>query len=106
RNPLASIALHAEMLRDDLGQSEGGTTAGKILRAARDLDGVVGDVLRFARELAPTLRVVEAAEPARRAVGTCQMMAEAAGVALEIEIEDGFEGGGEVEIDAGLVAQA
>lgn len=102
RNPLASIALHAEMLRDDLGQLEEAQTASKILRAARDLDGVVGDVLRFARELTPALGVVDAAEPARRAVNTCQMMAEAAGVVLSLDVE----AAGEVEIDAGLVAQA
>ncbi|MFI4883410.1 MAG: ATP-binding protein [Phycisphaerales bacterium JB064] len=103
RNPLAAIALHAEMLRDDLGEGEPGQTAGKILRAARELDGVVGDVLRFARELAPTVQWVEAAEPARRAVATCQMMAEGVGVGLEFAGDGSLE---EVEVDAGLVAQA
>lgn len=103
RNPLAAIALHAEMLRADLGVSDEAQTAGKILRAARELDGVVGDVLRFARELVPAVGIVDAAEPARRAVSTCQMMAEAAGVGLELGSVPAFE---DVEIDAGLVAQA
>ncbi len=103
RNPLAAIALHAEMLRDDLGASEEAQTAGKILRAARELDGVVGDVLRFARELAPAVTVVDAAEPARRAVATCQMLAVAAGVELSVDAAPAFE---DVEVDAGLVAQA
>jgi two-component system sensor histidine kinase PilS (NtrC family) len=103
RNPLAAIALHAEMLRDDLGVSEEAQTAGKILRAARELDGVVGDVLRFARELAPAVGIVDAAEPVRRAVATCQVMAEAAGVELCVESAPAFE---DVEVDAGLVAQA
>lgn len=103
RNPLAAIALHAEMLRADLGEGEEGQTAGKILRAARELDGVVGDVLRFARELAPAVTVVDAAEPARRAVATCQMLAEAARVELAIDAAPSFE---DVEVDAGLVAQA
>jgi len=103
RNPLAAIALHAEMLRADLGAGVEGETAGKILRAARELDGVVGDVLRFARELAPALAIVNAAEPARRAVATCQMLAESAGVDLAIEAAPAFE---DVEVDAGLVAQA
>ena len=103
RNPLAAIALHAEMLRDDLGEGEPGQTASKILRAARELDGVVGDVLRFARELVPTVQWVEASEPVRRAASTCQMMAEAAGVAIEVKADAGVE---RVEVDAGLVAQA
>lgn len=103
RNPLAAIALHAEMLRDDLGVSEEAQTAGKILRAARELDGVVGDVLRFARELVPSVGVVYAAEPARRAVATCQVMADAVGVGLEFGAVPAFE---DVEVDAGLVAQA
>ena len=103
RNPLAAIALHAEMLRDDLGSTEGGQTAGKILRAARDLDGVVGDVLRFARELVPAVALVDASEPARRAVRTCQMMAQAAGVELMLDTGLALE---DVEVDPGLVAQA
>lgn len=103
RNPLAAIALHAEMLREDLGEGEEGETAGKILRAARELDGVVGDVLRFARELSPSLTVVDAAEPARRAVATCQVLAESSGVGLGIDVSAAL---GDVEVDAGLVAQA
>lgn len=103
RNPLAAIALHAEMLRDDLGEGECGQTAGKILRAARELDGVVGDVLRFARELEPTPAWVSPREPARRALSTCQMLAEVARVELELV---GGEGCPEVEIDGGLVSQA
>lgn len=103
RNPLAAIALHAEMLREDLGDGEEGQTAGKILRAARELDGVVGDVLRFARELTPTYAIVEAEEPARRAIATCQMLADAAEVTLEVEVAPAAE---PVELDAGLMAQA
>ncbi|MEO1279758.1 MAG: ATP-binding protein, partial [Planctomycetota bacterium] len=103
RNPLAAIALHAEMLREDLGDNEQGDTAGKILRAARELDGIVGDVLRFARELTPAFSLVGADEPAQRAASTCQMLAEAAGVTLKVSIAAETE---PVEIDAGLMAQA
>lgn len=103
RNPLAAIALHAEMLRADLGESEQGQAAGKILRAARDLDAVVGDVLRFARELAPCVGWVEAVEPARRAIGTCDAMVSGAGVEVRLVSQRCNE---RVEIDAGLVAQA
>lgn len=103
RNPLAAIALHAEMLREDLGEGEHGRVAGKILRAARDLDGVVGDVLRFARELELHAGPVDAVEPARRAVGVCEALARGAGVGVVLRGEAAL---GPVEIDAGLVAQA
>jgi len=103
RNPLAAIALHAEILREDLGEGEPGQTAGKILRAARELDGVVGDVLRFARELTPACSLVEADEPALRAISTCQMLAEQASVSLELDAAPGLQ---PVELDAGLMAQA
>lgn len=103
RNPLAAIALHAEMLREDLGQNEAGETAEKILRAARELDGVVGDVLRFARELSLSVARVGADEPARRAESTCRAMAERAGVGLELHAGVDLPA---IEVDAGLLAQA
>lgn len=103
RNPLAAIALHAEMLRADLGESEPGRAAGQILRAARDLDAVVGDVLRFARELEPCLGEFEALEPARRALGACEALARGAGVELRLVTRERL---GPVPLDAGLVAQA
>jgi len=111
RNPLAAIALHAEMLRQDLtqhdqsgqhGLGDQAATADKILRAARELDGVVGDVLRFARELEPSPAPVDPAEPARRAIATCAMLADDAGVRLRLHAPACPP----VSLDAGLIAQA
>jgi signal transduction histidine kinase len=52
RNPLTSIRLYARMLEDDLaGQPSLSSVASKIAQAVSGLDGVVGDVLSFAREL-------------------------------------------------------
>ncbi|MEO1007043.1 MAG: ATP-binding protein [Planctomycetota bacterium] len=109
RNPLAAIALHAEMLRADLEGSgdplaEQTETADKILRAARELDGVVGDVLRFARELSPGIDDADPAEPVHRAASTCRILAEPAGVELEVRSSAGEDAS--VRIDAGLIAQA
>ena len=73
------------------------------LRAAREPDGIGGDVLRFARELTPAISLGGADEPAQRAASTCQMLAEAAGVTLKVSIAAETE---PVEIDAGLMAQA
>lgn len=52
RNPLGSIRLYAQMLEHDLAdRPEQQRIAAKIAGAVRGLDGVVGDVLAFAREL-------------------------------------------------------
>lgn len=80
RNPLAAIHLYARMLVQDL--SADGTldreasadVAGKIAGAVKSLEGIVGDVLSFSREMSPRcvhtsldallVSVVEANEPA------------------------------------------
>lgn len=57
RNPLGSIRLYARMLEQDLGDRPGERgVATKISGAARAMEGVVNDVLTFAREfrLRPT----------------------------------------------------
>ena len=70
RNPLAAIQLYAEMIVQDVHDiaqgrrpvaalSEPAQTAGKIAAAVRGLNGIVGDVLSFAREIRPRLREVE-----------------------------------------------
>jgi signal transduction histidine kinase len=52
RNPLASIGLYAALLAEDVrGRAREEELAGKIARAARGIEQVVTDVLRFAREL-------------------------------------------------------
>lgn len=52
RNPLGSIRLYAAMLEEDLAdRPKERSMAGKIAAAVRGLNGVVGDVLSFAREL-------------------------------------------------------
>jgi signal transduction histidine kinase len=52
RNPLGSIRLYAKMLEEDLVElPEQQGVAEKIARAVRGLDGIVSDVLTFAKEL-------------------------------------------------------
>lgn len=60
RNPLAAIQLYASMIEQDLGRIDGELAeprrcAGEIASAVRGLDGIVGDVLSFAREIQPKL---------------------------------------------------
>ncbi|HYF15108.1 MAG TPA: ATP-binding protein [Phycisphaerales bacterium] len=50
RNPLGGIRLYARMLEQDLAGTDQARTAAKITGAARVVEGIVDDVLSFARE--------------------------------------------------------
>ncbi|CAG0999399.1 Sensor protein ZraS [Phycisphaerales bacterium] len=72
RNPLGSIRLYAKMLEEDLPSA--GTehqTAVKIGRAVRAVEGIVGDVLSFAREFRLRSAPVEVPELFDRVVELC-----------------------------------
>ena len=76
RNPLAAIRLYSQLLEDDLscegdrvnGREEAADTARKIGSVVRGLNGIVTDVLTFAREIKPRKREVEASVLFDRAV--------------------------------------
>ena len=69
RNPLGSIGLYARMLEHDLADRPAErATAVKIAAAVKGLDAIVGDVLTFARELAPRPEPLSAADSLARAV--------------------------------------
>lgn len=120
RNPLGSIRLHARMLEQDLvNMPEQRTLAEKILAAVRGLDGVVGDVLAFSRELNVVSEAVATDELLERAVAECVASADAECgggsdvdaaelPALEVIVETGsWDGAAQhVECDAGLVHRA
>jgi signal transduction histidine kinase len=72
RNPLGSIRLYARMLEQDLADRPGEKQiAGKIAAAVYGLDGVVGDVLDFARELRVCAQAAEPGELYDRALEAC-----------------------------------
>lgn len=72
RNPLGSIRLYARMLEQDLAdRPEEQSTVRKIAGAAKALDGVVGDVLTFAREFKLRKELCTADELIDRAVEAC-----------------------------------
>jgi signal transduction histidine kinase len=72
RNPLGSIRLHARMLEQDLADMpEQRTLAEKILSAVRGLDGVVGDVLAFSKEMNVVREPIAADEVLQAAVDEC-----------------------------------
>lgn len=93
RNPLAAIQLYAGMLIEDLaGLSQGVLpdpqasivlgldNARKISAAVRGLDGIVGDVLSFSREIRPRPRLVAVGDLFDRVVHAQQPAIDAAGV--------------------------
>lgn len=68
RNPLGSIRLYARMLEQDLVQTPAqATLAGKITGAARVVEGIVHDVLAFAKEFKVRQEPMDACEAMTRA---------------------------------------
>lgn len=101
RNPLGSIQLYTNMLHEDLAQlPEQQEVVGKIGRAVRGLDEIVGDVLSFARETNARFAPTEVAPLIDMALDAC--CAEIVG-AVRLE---GVDQGLELECDASLLQQA
>ena len=104
RNPLGSIRLFAEMLREDLvEQPASAAVAGKITRAVDGLDAIVGDVLTFSREVRPRGGVVDVEGLVHDAVSSCEGCC--GDGAVEIVVGD-VDDPGEVDGDQTLLMQA
>ncbi len=85
RNPLAAIQLYASMITQDLGALDGEfgepmRCASEITSAVRGLDGIVGDVLSFAREIEPRPTELSVGDVFSRVVSAHLPSIEAAGV--------------------------
>jgi two-component system sensor histidine kinase HydH len=123
RNPLAAIGLYAGMIVEDLQPSSADAAvsrtgcgmfppaatlaacrevAGKIAAAVRGLDGIVNDVLTFAREITPRRQPVFAAELFERIVATHRPAIEAAGVRVVQCCDEELT----LDVDANLMHQA
>ncbi len=103
RNPLGSIRLYARMLEQDLAdRPEQRRVAEKIALAVAGLDGVVSDVLSFAREVRVRSEAVEAEELLRGACDAARADSPAwRGVEVRISAR-----GQNVNCDAALMQQA
>ncbi len=89
RNPLASIQLYTNMLEEDLAdRPPQQDLANRISAAVRGLNGIVGDVLTFSREM--KLRCVEgsAIEALQRVADVLAPQLEQAGVTVQYQGED------------------
>ncbi|MFO0828886.1 MAG: ATP-binding protein [Phycisphaerales bacterium] len=102
RNPLGSIALDVEILREDCaGRADQRVLCDRVLRSVERLDQIVGDVLRFARDLRLNSSETEPAEIVDAALDACEAILRRGGVIVERVVCDG-----EVSLDRHLFAQA
>lgn len=104
RNPLASIQLYAQMLGEDLAERpEQRRVCDKIARSVERLDGIVNDVLAFARDTCVRAQPIAAAEFLESVVNGCEALLHHGGVAVEARVRPT---GLSLEADPGLLAQA
>ena len=100
RNPLGSIRLYAKMLEEDLAEMpEQRSVAEKIARAVRGLDGIVTDVLAFARELRVHRLPCLASDLIETSIESCR--SQLGGIEIQTR-------GGDAKLacDAGMIQQA
>jgi signal transduction histidine kinase len=84
RNPLGSIRLYARLLEQDLtDRPQERAVATRIAAAVHGLDGVVGDVLSFAREIRVRAEPADAGALIERALEACWDPSEAACIRVE-----------------------
>ncbi|MBL9119793.1 MAG: hypothetical protein JNL80_07760 [Phycisphaerae bacterium] len=113
RNPLGSIALDVELLRDDDPRvatvetvpppdAERKRICDRVLRAVERLDHIVGDVLRFARDLKPQVIECDAAEILDVSVAACDAILRRGNV----RVERTGQAEGTLLVDRNLVVQA
>lgn len=100
RNPLGSIRLYAKMLEEDLTEMpEQRSVAEKIARAVRGLDGIVTDVLAFARELRVQKTACLVSDLVEVSLESCRSQLE--GIEVLCAGDDA-----RIECDSGMIQQA
>lgn len=105
RNPLGSIGLYARMLEEDLSaKPDQQAVATKIARAVVGLNGVVGDVLTFARELTVRPTLVDSTDLFERAIESA--LPEHARGLIEVRIGSDASEAIALRCDAALIQQA
>ncbi|MFA6043441.1 MAG: ATP-binding protein [Phycisphaerales bacterium] len=108
RNPLGSIRLYARMLEQDLAEKpEQAKIAVKINAAVRAVEGIVGDVLSFAREMRLRPQPVEVGALFDRVLESCCHEGVAGWQGVKVERRDRLRGACQVvHADCGLITQA
>ncbi len=112
RNPLGSIRLYARMLEQDLAQQPPqALLAGKITGAARVVEGIVHDVLAFAKEFKVRHDPVDACEAMTRAwesVCDASVLANAGEIGSAIDVRCDWDESRDIALmaDSALLHQA
>jgi len=111
RNPLGAIQLYANLADQDLSGEQPQTDGArenlqKIADAVRGLNGIVNDVLSFARELELHPQPIDAAELFDKAIETHRPGIEQAGIELQREDRALARDRRTIEADAHLLKQA
>ncbi|WP_428386567.1 sensor histidine kinase [Mucisphaera sp.] len=111
RNPLGGIALYAQMALEDLKAENTAERTDnvanhltKIAEAVRGLDGIVYDVLHFARDMQPRKDWVDIRTLFDQAINAHRPEIEAANVQVTIDCDQPCDG--QVHADPGLLHQA
>ena len=103
RNPLGAIALHAEMLKEDVAdRPDAASSVDKIQRATGRLERIVRDVLSFARDTRVQAVDTSAAQVFEIVIEDCDSVLVNEGVASHIDIH----GACLLAADSALLAQA
>jgi signal transduction histidine kinase len=111
RNPLGAIQLYANMAGDDLSGDQPALEDAqrnlqKIASAVRGLNGIVNDVLSFARELEPSAQPLDVAEQFDKALQAHEPAIDEAGIAIERRDQQRSPDQRAVQADANLLQQA
>ncbi len=103
RNPLGSIQLYVQMLAEDLvDQPELASMCGKIDRAVGGLDGIVRDVLLFARDVRMNVSPATTRQLLDLALERCASLLQDSPIEIVRDEADDFE----LRADSCLLAQA
>ena len=103
RNPLGAIGLTLEALTEDLqGRPEQLELCGRVSRAVGRLDGIVGDVLAFARDTRVRPEATSVQSPVLAALAATEDLIERHDIDVDLELDEAAC----AEIDASLLEQA
>lgn len=103
RNPLGAIGLTLEALTEDLeGRPEQLELCGRVSRAVGRLDGIVGDVLAFARDTRVRPEATPLQGPLLAALAATEDLIERHDIDVDLELDETAS----AEIDASLLEQA
>ena len=103
RNPLGAMALNVGILKEDVdGNDDARVLCDKVSRSIRTLDGIVGDVLSFARDTKVAVRPCLAEDLVNQALAANSPFFEGDAVAVDVAVDSEML----AMVDPGPVIQA